>query len=140
MASAASASDPFIGTWKLDPGKSKYSSGAPPREMTIQIDAEGDNLRIAAHGADEDGSPLSVMYSLPDKGGNGQVQHGFFDSVGSAYISVDVRHTTYLKDGKEMMSRRTVLSDQGRTMRSSVKGTNAKGHPVAGEEVYERIG
>ena len=139
MASAASAPDPLIGTWKLNPGKSIYSSGAPPREMTIKIDAEGDSVRIAAQGTDEDGSPISVMYSLPIKGGNGQVQHGFFDSVGSEYISVDVRHTIYLKDGKEMMSRRTVLSDQGRTMRSSVKGTNAKGHAVAGEEIYERL-
>ncbi len=139
MASAASSSDPFIGTWKLDPNKSKYSSGAPPRDMTIQIAPEGDNLRIEAHGSDEDGSPLSVTYSLPAKGGNGQVQHGFFDSVRSEYISVEVRQTTYLKDGKETMSRRTVLSDQGKTMRSTVKGTNAKGHPVAGEEVYEKV-
>jgi hypothetical protein len=138
MASAAFSPDPFVGTWKLDREKSRFSIGAPPREMTLQIEQEGDNLRVTAHGSSEDGSPLSVEYSLPIKGGDGQVHHGFFDRVGSKYISDDVRETTYMKKGKERMSRHTVLSHNGRTMRSTVKGTNAHGHFVTGEEVFNR--
>ena len=138
MATAASSPDPFVGTWKLDREKSRFSIGAPPREMMLKIEQEGDSLRITARGNSEDGSPLLVEYSLPVKGGDGQVRHGFFDRVGSNYVSDTVRETTYMKEGKERMSRRSVLSNNGRTMQSTVKGTNAHGHYVAGEEVFNR--
>jgi hypothetical protein len=69
MASAAFSPDPFVGTWKLDRENSKFSQGAPPREMTLEIEQEGDNLRIKAHGNGEDGLPQSVEYTLPVKGG-----------------------------------------------------------------------
>jgi hypothetical protein len=138
MASAAFSPDPFVGIWKLDREKSKFSQGAPPREMTLEIEQEGENLRIRAHGNSEDGLPLSVEYSLPVKGGEGQVRHGYFDRVGSKYISDNVRETTYMKGETEMMSRHTILSNNGRTMQSTIKGTNAHGHVVAGEEVFYR--
>src|SRR5579875_2376574 len=117
MASTA-ASDPFLGTWKLDHGKSKYSTGAPPREMTIRIEQQGESLIIEAEGVDENGARLSVKYSLPVKDGPGEVEHGYFDAVNSKYLSGDVRETTYLKNGKQLLSRHTTLADDGKTMLS----------------------
>jgi hypothetical protein len=37
----AQASDPRIGTWKLNAAKSKYSPGPPPKSQTLKIEPSG---------------------------------------------------------------------------------------------------
>lgn len=57
FASTLFAADPFVGTWKLNPAKSKYSAGAPhPKDATIVIEEQGDNY-------------LFVKYTVPANGG-----------------------------------------------------------------------
>jgi hypothetical protein len=59
------AQSPFAGTWKLDTAKTKYSTGEPPKELTLVIEEQGDNLQVAATGTNADGSPLSLKYTVP---------------------------------------------------------------------------
>ena len=35
------AQDPFVGTWKLDPAKTKYTTGKPAKEVTLTIEEQG---------------------------------------------------------------------------------------------------
>jgi hypothetical protein len=104
------AADPFLGTWKLDPAKSKYTAGTAPKDVTIVIEEQGDNYQISATGAYADGSPISVRYTIPRAGGTGTVQEGPFDTVTSKRVSARVCENTYTKNGKETMSRRVVVS------------------------------
>jgi len=50
FASPLVAADPFVGTWKLDPSKSKHSGNAPnPKEATIVIEEKGRQLSSDGH-------------------------------------------------------------------------------------------
>ena len=129
---------PFVGTWKLDTAKTKYSSGEPPKDVTLVIEEQGDNLQVTATGTNADGSPLSVKYTVPAKGGDGQVQEGPYDAVSSKAVSANVRENTYSKNGKQISSRRVVVSRDGKRMRSTVKGMDATGKAVAGTDVLEK--
>ena len=40
---AIAADDPSVGTWKLNPSESKFSSGAPPQSIILRIEPSGDN-------------------------------------------------------------------------------------------------
>jgi hypothetical protein len=39
---ALAQSNPFVGTWKLNPAKSKVTSGASPKEETLMVQMVGD--------------------------------------------------------------------------------------------------
>jgi hypothetical protein len=93
---------------------------------------------VTASGTNADGSPLSVKYTVPVKGGSGQVQEGPYTAISSRVVSANVRANTYTKDGKTVSSRRVMVSKDGKTMRSTVKGMNTTGQTVAGTDVYEK--
>ncbi|MBV9303099.1 MAG: hypothetical protein JOY53_13395, partial [Acidobacteriaceae bacterium] len=77
------AQSPFVGTWKLDTAKTKYTAGDPAKDVTLVVEEQGDNLQVTATGTNADGSPLSVKYTVPVKGGAGQVQEGPYDAISS---------------------------------------------------------
>lgn len=132
------ASDPFAGTWKLNSAKTKYTAGAPPKELTAVIEEQGANLQVTATGIYADGSPLSVKYIIPVKGGVGSVQEGDFNGISTRLVSGQVRENRYMKDGKEIRTRRMVLAEDGKTMQTTVKGTNAAGEQVAGVDFFDK--
>ncbi len=138
LAGTLSAQSPFVGTWKLDAAKTKYTAGEPSKDVTLVIEEQGDNLQVTATGTNADGSPLSVKYTVPVKGGEGQVQEGPYSAVNSKVVSASVRVNTYSKDGRVVASRRSVVSKDGKTLRTTVKGINAAGKPVAGTDVYDK--
>jgi hypothetical protein len=132
------AADPFVGTWKLDPAKSKYTPGSAPKDVTLVVEEQADNYQVTATGTYADGSPISVKYTIPKGGGTGTVQDGPFDAVTSKRVSARVRENTYTKNGKETMSRRVVVSRDGKALRNTVKGTGPQGTPVAGVDVFNK--
>ncbi|MCU1253371.1 MAG: hypothetical protein JWQ49_6400 [Edaphobacter sp.] len=132
------AADPFAGTWKLNTAKTKYTTGTPPKEITLVIEEQGPNLLVTATGTNSDGSPISVKYTVPISGGAGSMQEGDNSGITSKQISANVRENSYSKDGKELRTRHMVVSKDGKTMTSKVKGTNPNGKPVDGTDVYDK--
>jgi hypothetical protein len=51
------ADDVFMGTWKLNEAKSKFSAGAP-KTSTVVYEAAGDSVKITTDGSDGDGKPM----------------------------------------------------------------------------------
>jgi hypothetical protein len=132
------AADPFAGTWTLNTAKTKYTTGTPAKNVTIVIEEQGTNLQTTVTGTNSDGSPISAKFTVPISGGKGSVQQGDFNGVMSKQISANVRENTYTKDGKEIRSRHIVISKDGKTMTSKVKGMNPAGSTVAGVDVYDK--
>lgn len=132
------AQSPFAGTWKLNSTQTKYTTGEPSKDVTLVIQEQGDNLQVTATGTNSDGSPLSVKYTVPVKGGAGQVQDGPYDAITAKVISPHVRENVYQKSGKIVSRRRWSVSDDGKTLRSSVKGINAIGKNVIGTDVFDK--
>jgi hypothetical protein len=132
------AADPFVGTWKLDPAKSRYTAGAVAKDVTLIIEEQGDNYQVTATGTYQDGSPISVKYTIPKSGGAGTAQEAPFDAVTSKRVSAHVRENRYTKNGKQTLTRRIVVSQDGKILRITVKGTDAQGKPVAGMDVFEK--
>jgi hypothetical protein len=138
FAGALLAQSPFAGTWKLDAAKTKYTTGEPSKDVTLVIEESGDNLQVTATGTNADGSPLSIKYTVPIKGGDGTVQDGPYDAIHARRISDSVRENTYMKSGKQVTTRRWVVSKDGKTMTSNVKGMGATGKMVAGTDVFDK--
>lgn len=138
LATPLFAADPFLGTWKLDPEKTKYTTGTPAKDVTLVIEEQGDSYQVTASGSYQDGSPISVKYTVPKAGGAGTAKEGPFDAVTSRRVSARVRENRYTKNGKETVSRRIVVSQDGKTMRITVTGTDAQGKSIAGLDVFDK--
>jgi hypothetical protein len=132
------AADPFAGTWTLNTAKTKYTMGTPPKNVTLVVEEQGTDLQVTVTGTSSDGSPISAKFTFPTAGGTGTVQEGDFNSITSKPISANARDNSYMKDGKEIRSRQIVISDDGKTMTSQVKGTDPAGNPVAGVDVFDK--
>jgi hypothetical protein len=132
------AASPFVGTWKLNTAKTKYAKGSAPRDATLVIEEQCGNLKTTATGTTSDGSPISGEFTVPIKGGTGTVQTGEFNGVTSKLVSANVRENTYLKDGKEWRSRSMVVSSDGKTLTSRVRGLGTAGTPIDGTDVFEK--
>ena len=53
--------DTFIGTWKLNLAKSKYSPGPPPKSQTATYDAAGDGVKVTVKGTNGQGQPIDIQ-------------------------------------------------------------------------------
>ena len=132
------AAEPFAGTWTLNTAKTKYTTGSPPTNVTLVIEEQGTNLLTTVTGTNSDGSPISIKFTVPISGGTGSIQAGDANGITSKRISANVRENTYTKDGKEIRTRHMVISKDGKTMTSKVKGMNPAGSPVDGTDVYDK--
>lgn len=138
LATPLFASDPMVGTWKLNAAKTKYTVGAPAKDVTVVIEEQGANLQVTATGTNSDGSPLSIKYTIPVKGGAGSVQQGDYNGITTKVISANVRENKFTKDGKWVRTRRSVVAADGKSMSVDVKGTNALGKETAGVDFFDK--
>ena len=131
-------SDPMVGTWKLSPAKSKYTSGSAPKAQTVSVAQVGDQYQVTITGTAANGTPISANYTVPAKGGVGKVQSGFYDAVSAKRINENTLELTEMKSGQEMLHVHLAISKDGKTERATVKGTDPQGKPVAGVAVLEK--
>jgi hypothetical protein len=54
-------SDPTTGLWQLNPAKSRYTPGLPPKSQRVYIQAEGQNLKLRNVGVSAEGDPTSAV-------------------------------------------------------------------------------
>jgi hypothetical protein len=135
------AADAFTGTWKLNVAKSKLTPGTEVKEITVVVAEEGANLSVAVKGTAGDGTPISVKYTLPAKGGPVSYTEGAPPSGATATtkrVNATTIDSTSSLNGKEVGSTHTVVSADGKTLTRVVKGMDPQGKPYQNTEVYER--
>jgi hypothetical protein len=138
------AADPFLGTWKLNIAKSKYTGANPaPKDITIVVETHGDQVMVSGKGTAADGSPISIKYMVPETGGTVQYSEGGPPagvSVVAAKKKADspVFDATNTKDGKVIEKGHAVVSADGKILRNTVKGTDPQGKPFESMEVWDK--
>jgi hypothetical protein len=125
------ADNPFVGTWKLNVAKSKFSPGPPLQSQTVTIGADN---KVEVSGTDGKGQTVNWSYiatpgtatitGLPDA------------SVIETRKGNTVDHTW--KFGKATQTGHGVISKDGKTMIYTRKGTHADGKKVSNRSVYEK--
>src|SRR4029077_4424479 len=120
------AADQLLGTWKMNPEKSKYSPGPAPKDLTVVVESDENNYKLAATGTEGDGKPMHVQYSAKFDGkdypGTGIANA---DAVSLKRIDANTIETLQKKDGKVVMTITTTVSKDGKTRTSTWHGKNA---------------
>jgi hypothetical protein len=138
VAAALVAADPFVGTWKVNPAKSKFKIGAAPKEQTVTISESGGDLDIAVKGTAADGTPISTHYTIPAGGGMGKIIESPYEAVSGKRMNANERETSYSKGGKVVYTTHAKLTKDGKTLTVNSKGTNPVGKMVDGTVIYDK--
>jgi hypothetical protein len=132
------ASNPQMGTWKLNEAKSKFAPGSP-KNSTVVYEASGDSIKVTVDGVDGEGKPAHNEWT------------GKFDGKDYALTgdpSADMRsykmineHTLELtnkKEGKTVTTGKIVVSADGKSRTITTTSTDAKGKKMKSVGVYDK--
>lgn len=135
----ALAADPFLGTWKMNLEKSKFSPGPAPKSGTTTFTEEGGWIVGNSAFANADGTTGTRMNKYKRDG----KAYPFESPYGKGTISVKVngerKATATVKlDGGNTFTQTTVISGDGKTRTMTTVGKNAQGQTMKNTVVYDR--
>jgi hypothetical protein len=138
--SLLAAENPFLGTWKLNPAKSKSSPTPVPKELTVTFEQDGDKIRRTANGIDGEGNPVKQTGSIAWDGKDHEIKapDGSPRQVAVKHVSDRERAITVKRDGQVVTKMRTVISKDGTTMTNTSDGVTDKGEKYHAVTVYEK--
>ena len=134
------AADPFVGTWKLNSAKSKYSPGPPPKNLTITYAAAENGIKSTTEGVNAEGKPVATAYTATYDGKDTPVTGtgAQYDTIALKRVDPNTLELTTKKGGKVLSKGKRVVSKDGKVMTITSKGTNAKGEPTNNVAVYDK--
>jgi thiol-disulfide isomerase/thioredoxin len=145
LAGSLWSADPWVGTWKLNPAKSKLQSGLAENiseSLVIYREVDPDTVEIANTQIRKDGSKLVVWKcTVPKSGGMQNYQQGAPGQGVAIFKTVIDGHTqylTYLQDGRQVDLATIVLGKDGKTYTLYGKFKDARGQPYEEVEVFEK--
>jgi hypothetical protein len=141
LSSALFAADNvFLGIWKLNTEKSKFSPGPGPKDLVVKFEQDGNNIHRIATGTDAQGKPINEDSSIPWDGNDHPVTKPPEPPITVAVTQVDARTLNVIikLDGKETSRIHAVASRDGKTVTATEDGVSDKGQKMHNVEIIER--
>jgi hypothetical protein len=138
MHQTMSASNPNMGTWKLNEGKSTFSAGAG-KNHTVVYEAAGDMVKVIVDGVDGSGNATHNEWT-------GNFDGKYYAVTGDAnsdmrkYRKINARTLaiTGMKGDRVTLTGRITVSRDGRTRTVATTTTNANGRKTRATAVYDK--
>jgi hypothetical protein len=136
------AADDTLGTWKYNTAKSKGAPGVSPiSSLIVTREAIDGGVKITAKGERADGSKIDTLTNAKYDGKMVAVTGAGLNWNTVAIKKVNdktLSEERTMQGGKYHTTARTVVSEDGKTMTTTTKGTGADGKPIATMAVFDR--
>jgi len=136
----AVAQTSLVGSWKQNIAKSKSNPGPGPRSRTINWETAPGGLKFTVDEVNSQGQKSHTETLQKSDGTESPIEGGGEPPQTRSAKRVD-DHTYEIVtkvNGKVVSTRKVVISPDGKTMTSTVKGTNARGQAFDNVEIYEK--
>jgi hypothetical protein len=133
--------DPWVGTWKLNVAKSRYTGMPAPKSETRTVVAQGNGYQVTYEGIAADGSRIS--YSLTsnldgkDSPISGTAPLGA-DTIATKRVDAYTITSVIKKAGKEIRTVVNAVSKDGKVTTQTGNGTNEQGQPISYTAVWDK--
>ena len=136
---SAQTSDARVGTWKLNGAKSQYSPGPAPQSLTVKVESAGQGETVTTDLVNADGTRTTTQYTANFDGKDYPLTGSQnADKVSLKRIDARTTERTDKKGDTVVLTFTRVVSQDGKTMTVTVKGTNAQGQAVDNVAVWEK--
>ena len=137
---ATAQSDPFVGTWRLNVAKSKYSPGPVPKSVTSMYEAAGKGYKVSVRNEPASGPVQEYSYTTNLDGAESKITGNNPNADVTSVKRIDA-HTLEIvnkKGGKATTTQRNVVSADGKTRTVTTTGTDGQGQKVNNVAVFEK--
>ena len=137
----AHAADNTIGTWKLNLEKSKYTGAPMPlKSLTLTRESSDGGVKQTTTGEQADGTAINASYTAKYDGTDVPVTgNSPYDTIAVKQVNANTLTDARKKTGgKYQATSRLVVSNGGKTMTSTIKGTNADGKEFTAAFVFDK--
>ena len=140
VVASAQSKDPFVGTWRLNAAKSKYTPGPVPKGVTSTYEAAGQGYKISVRNEPAAGPVQQFSYSTSLDGKDSPVTgtNPNADTIAVKRIDANTLEATSKKGGKVTTTQRNVVSADGKSRTVTTTGTDAQGQKVNNVAVFEK--
>lgn len=134
------ATDPFVGTWRLNVRQSRYAPGACPKRMVIEMEAAGDGIRYRSETTHANGNSSRSEYTAEYNGKEAIVTgtNGLMTPVSLKRVERNVVVASYMRALQVLATSRRVVSGGGRVMTITTVSKTREGKVVTNVGVYDR--
>jgi hypothetical protein len=137
LAVIAMAADPFVGTWKMNPAKSK-TSYPTPKSFTIALTAQNNGLKAVEDIVMADGSAIHRTWAAKYDGMDYPVTAPDINAISLKKPNANTIDHVGKKNGKEVWSGRAIVSKDGKTFTNTVSGKDEKGQAYTETTIMEK--
>ena len=138
---AQAPSDPMFGTWRLNVEKSTFSPGPGPKSEIARMEYIPNGMKTTTEAVNAQGvATRAETTAMFDGKEYEQKREGVPTGATFAYTRIDSRTHEFVTrfKGKITVTRRSVVSADGKTRTATVTGTDTQGRTVRNVQVYER--
>jgi hypothetical protein len=137
---AQSSSDPFLGTWKMDPAKSKFEPGpAPKSESRVYESTSDGSTKVIVQTTTATGAAATRTSTYKYDGKSYPVQGSAnYDSIALMRVSASQVKTTLMRGGKSIGEIDSVVSKDGKVGTMTYTFTTPSGVKEHDVIVYDR--
>jgi hypothetical protein len=138
---AALGADNSIGTWKLNVEKSTYTPAPMPiKSLVVTREASDGGVKVTTTGEQASGTPINASYTAKYDGMEVQVTgNSPYDAISIKQVNANTLTDARKKTGGPYhATSRLVISNGGKTMTTTTKGTNADGKEFASTFVFDK--
>jgi len=135
----AIAANPVVGTWQLNPAKSKFSTGPAPKTDTRTYTESADGITMTWKSVAADGKEMNVKSTFKTDGKDYPLTGSAnFDTLTLKQVDSHTVHSTQKKGGKVVGETTRTVSKDGKELTLASKGTGADGVAYNNVMVYDR--
>jgi hypothetical protein len=139
--SVLAQTDPFIGTWKLNVKKSKFVPGPPMKNETRIVSPGPLGMDISVKRVNGDSSKEEFEYTSNLDGKSypmtGQGPYGA-NSIAANLTTPYKIQSTFSKDNNVVATATSLVSNGGKVLTITTKGSDANGKPFSSIAVYDK--
>lgn len=136
---AAPASDPVVGTWKLNAAKSSFMGGPAIKDQTRTYSQDGQRISLVMKTTAADGAQQTSQTSYQLDGKDYPVKGSpDFDSLAAQQVDSHTAKFTLKRGGKAVGTTSRTVSKDGRTLTSKMKVTTASGEESNNVLVFDK--
>jgi hypothetical protein len=140
MLATAQTKDPFVGTWRLNVAKSKYTPGPAPKSITATYEAAGKGYKVSVKNEPATGPVQQYSYTTNLDGADAPItgNNPNADTIAVKRIDATTLEVVNKKGGKATTTQKNVVSADGKTRTVTTTGTDGQGQKVNNVGVFEK--
>ena len=139
MSKQKPASDPMVGTWKLNISRSTYAPGPAPKSAINKFEPWEDGIKATIDLVDGNGNRIHAEVAARFDGKDYPINGSpIADALTLKRVDARQTYVVWKKSGKVVMTGKTMISEDGKITTLTQTGTDPQGRAISNVAVYDR--